>query len=115
MNKRTILSLVATFLSMFAVNSHAAYALNLRTPVTEIASQIYDLHMLILWVCIAIFVVVFGLMFYSIFKHRKSVGHEAKQFHENHVLEVIWTLIPVVILACMAYPATKNNPCDERY
>jgi cytochrome c oxidase subunit 2 len=108
MNKRTILSLGATFLSLFAVNSHAAYELNLKTPATEIASQIYDLHMLIIWVCLAIFVVVFGLMFYSIFKHRKSTGHQASQFHENHLLEVIWTIIPVVILASMAYPATKT-------
>jgi len=108
MIKRTILSLGAAFLSMFAVNSHAAYALNLRAPATEIASQIYDLHMLILWVCIGIFVVVFGFMFYSIFKHRKSVGHKAVQFHENHLLEVVWTIIPVIILASMAYPATKT-------
>jgi cytochrome c oxidase subunit II len=108
MNKRTILSLGATFLSLFAVNSHAAFALNLKTPATDIASQIYDLHMLIIWVCLAIFVVVFGLMFYSIFKHRKSVGHKASQFHENHLLEVVWTIIPVVILASMAYPATKT-------
>lgn len=108
MNKRTIVSLGAAFLSLFAVNSHAAYALNLRAPATEIASQIYDLHMLILWVCIGIFVVVFGLMFYSIFKHRKSVGHKAAQFHENHVLEVVWTIIPVIILASMAFPATKT-------
>lgn len=55
-----------------------------------------------------IFVVVFGLMFYSILKHRKSVGHKAAQFHENHWLEVIWTIIPVIILVCMAYPATKT-------
>lgn len=108
MNKRTILSLGATFLSLFSVSSHAAYRLNLQAPATEIASQIYDLHMLILWVCIAIFVVVFGLMFYSIIKHRKSVGHKAAQFHENHWLEVIWTIIPVVILVAMAYPATKT-------
>jgi cytochrome c oxidase subunit II len=108
MNKRTILSLGATFLTLFAVNSHAAYALNLKTPATDIASQIYDLHMLILWVCVAIFVVVFSLMFYSILKHRKSVGHQAAQFHENHWLEVIWTIIPVIILVCMAYPATKT-------
>ncbi|QVL46126.1 MAG: cytochrome c oxidase subunit II [Methylophilaceae bacterium] len=108
MNKRTILSLLATFLSLFAVNSNAAYGLNLKTPATEIAGQIYDLHMLILWVCVAIFVVVFSLMFYSIVKHRKSVGHKAAQFHENHWLEVIWTIIPVIILVCMAYPATKT-------
>lgn len=108
MNKRKILSFGAMFLSMFAVNSHAAYALNLKTPATEIASQIYDLHMTILWVCVGIFVVVFGLMFYSILKHRKSVGHQAAQFHENHLLEVIWTIVPVIILVAMAYPATKT-------
>lgn len=108
MNKRTILSLGATFLALFAVNSHADYALNLRAPATEIASQIYDLHMLILWICIAIFVVVFSLMFYSIVKHRRSKGYQAAQFHENHWLEVIWTIIPVIILVAMAYPATKT-------
>ncbi len=108
MNKRTILSLGSTFLSLFAVNSHGAYGLNLKTPATEIASQIYDLHMLILWVCVAIFIVVFGLMFYSILKHRKSVGHKAAQFHENHWLEVVWTIIPGIILVAMAYPATQT-------
>jgi len=108
MNKRTLLSFGATFLSLFAMSAHADYALNLKTPATEIASQIYDLHMLILWVCVGIFVVVFGLMFYSIIKHRKSVGHKAAQFHENHLLEVVWTIIPVIILVCMAYPATKT-------
>ena len=64
--------------------------------------------MLMLWACIGIFVVVFGFMFYSIIKHRKSVGHKASQFHENHLLEIIWTIIPVVILVAMAYPATKT-------
>ncbi len=108
MNKRIILSLGAAFLSMFSVSSQADYALNLKSPATEIASQIYDLHMLILWVCVAIFVVVFGLMFYSILKHRKSVGHKAAQFHENHWLEVFWTIIPVIILVSMAFPATKT-------
>ncbi|HSR01682.1 MAG TPA: cytochrome c oxidase subunit II, partial [Methylophilaceae bacterium] len=108
MNKRTILSLGATFLTLFAVNARADYALNLKAPATDIASQIYDLHMLILYVCAAIFVVVFGLMFYSIFKHRKSAGHQAAQFHENHWLEVVWTIIPVIILVSMAVPATRT-------
>jgi len=108
MNKRTRLSLGAAFLSLFAMNANADYALNLKTPATEIASQIYDLHMLIIWVCLGIFVIVFGLMFYSILKHRKSVGHKAVQFHEHHLLEVVWTIIPVIILAAMAWPATKT-------
>ncbi|MGQ0443435.1 MAG: cytochrome c oxidase subunit II [Methylophilaceae bacterium] len=108
MNKRNILSLGSALLSLFSVSAHADYALNLKAPATEIASQIYDLHMLILWVCVWIFILVFGLMFYSIYKHRKSVGHKAAQFHENHVLEIIWTIIPAIILAAMAYPATKT-------
>ncbi len=108
MNKRIILSLGSAFLASFIASAHAEYALNLRAPATDIASQIYSLHMLILWVCVAIFIVVFGLMFYSIYKHRKSVGHQAAQFHENHLLEVVWTIIPAVILAAMAYPATKT-------
>jgi cytochrome c oxidase subunit 2 len=108
MNKRTILSLGTVLLSSITNTAHAEYALNLKVPATEIASQIYDLHILILWVCAAIFVVVFGAMFYSIYKHRKSVGHKAAQFHENHVLEIVWTIIPALILIGMAYPATKT-------
>jgi cytochrome c oxidase subunit II len=100
------------FLSMMLLlatgNVQAAYDLNLRAPVSEIARQIYDLHMLIVYVCLAIMVVVFSVMFYSLYKHRKSVGHEASQFHEHHVLEIIWTIIPAVILIAMAIPATKT-------
>lgn len=109
MNKRTILSFCAVFLSFLASSSvQAEYALNLRAPVTEIATQIYDLHMLIMYVCIAIFIVVFSIMFYSLYKHRKSVGHKAVQFHEHHMLEVVWTIIPALILIGMAIPATKT-------
>jgi cytochrome c oxidase subunit 2 len=68
----------------------------------------YDLHWGILWVCVAIFFIVFGAMFWSIFKHRKSVGAKAAQFHENTTIEVIWTIVPFVILIGMAYPATKT-------
>src|SRR3989344_7400449 len=108
MNKRTILSLATVLLSSITNTARADYALNLKAPATEIAGQIYDLHTLILWVCAAIFVVVFGVMFYSIYKHRKSVGHKAAQFHEHHILEVVWTIIPALILIVMAYPATKT-------
>ena len=101
-------ALLGTGLSMVMGGAQAAYELNLKTPVTEIASQIYDLHMLIVYVCLAIFVVVFAVMFYSIYKHRKSVGHKAVQFHEHHMLEVVWTIIPAVILIAMAVPATKT-------
>jgi len=76
--------------------------------VTPIAQQMYDLHSFIFWVCVVIFIAVFGVMFYSIFRHRKSVGHEAHQFHENTAVEIIWTVIPFLILLFMAFPATKT-------
>ena len=79
-----------------------------QEPVTEIARQQINLHNYILLVCVIIFVGVFGVMFYSIFKHRKSVGHQAAQFHENTFVEIIWTVIPFLILVFMAYPATKT-------
>ena len=107
MNKKVI-SFLGLTLASAANNANAAYELNLKAPVTEIASQIYDLHMLIVWVCFAIFVVVFAVMFYSLYKHRKSVGHQAAQFHEHHTLEIIWTIIPALILIVMAVPATKT-------
>ena len=107
MNKKAIF-FVGAVLSLVAGGAQAAYALNLHAPVTEIARQIYDLHMLIVYVCLAIFVVVFSIMFYSLYKHRKSVGHQAAQFHEHHVLEIIWTIIPAVILIAMAIPATRT-------
>ena len=101
-------ALLGTVLSMIVGSAQAAYQLNLKAPVTEIAGQIYNLHMLIVYVCLAIFVVVFSVMFYSIYKHRKSVGHQAVQFHEHHMLEVVWTIIPALILIAMAVPATKT-------
>ena len=107
MHKKAIFFTASLF--MLAISTaHADYALNLKAPATTIAAQIYDLHMLILYVCTAIFVVVFSIMFYSIYKHRRSVGHKAVQFHEHHMLEVIWTIIPAVILVAMAIPATKT-------
>ncbi len=107
MYKKAI-SFIGSLLMLVAGSAQADYALNLKAPVTTIAAQIYDLHMLILYVCTAIFVIVFSIMFYSIYKHRKSVGHKAVQFHEHHMLEVIWTVIPAVILVAMAIPATKT-------
>ena len=86
----------------------AAREWNLQTPVTPVARQMYDLHSFIFWICVAIFIAVFGVMFYSIFKHRRSVGHEAHPFHENTTVEIVWTVIPFLILLFMAFPATKT-------
>jgi cytochrome c oxidase subunit 2 len=88
--------------------AHAQLEWNLQTPVTPIARQMFDLHSYIFWICVAIFILVFGVMFYSIFKHRKSVGHQAAQFHENTTVEIVWTVIPFLILLFMAWPATKT-------
>jgi cytochrome c oxidase subunit II len=103
------LSLVA-LASAIALSSGTAVAsrLGLQDPETPIARQIYSLHTLILWICVIIFVAVFGMMFYAILKHRKSVGHKAAQFHESTTVEIIWTIVPFVILMGMAYPATKT-------
>jgi len=95
-------------LALYAGLASAAYQLNFQPPVTRIASEIYDLHMLMMYVILVIFCVVFGVMFYSIYAHRKSVGHKAEQFHENTTVEIIWTVIPFVILIGMAWPATKT-------
>lgn len=92
---------------LFSGIAQAEYRLNLQDPVTEVARDIYGLHMLIFWICVAIFVAVFGIMFYSIFAHRKSKNHEASQFSHSTSVEVIWTVIPFIILVAMAVPATK--------
>ncbi len=85
----------------------AAWEWNFQPPATPIAEQITHLHELIFWICVVIFIGVFGTMFYTLLKHRKSVGHQAVQFHENTTVEIIWTVIPFLILMFMAWPATK--------
>ena len=81
---------------------------NMRPGVTEISKDVYQLHMNILWICVAIGVVVFGLMFWSMFMHRKSKGHKAEQFHESTPLEIAWTIVPFLIVIWMAVMATKT-------
>jgi cytochrome c oxidase subunit 2 len=95
---------VLAFMSNVA---QADYGLNMPVGVTETSRQVYDLHMLILWVCVAIGVVVFGAMIYSMIYHRKSRGAVASQFHDSMTAELVWTVIPFVILIVMAIPATK--------
>src|SRR6187455_3539243 len=84
------------------------YQLNLPEPQTIIARQIYDQHTLALWICLVIFIGVFGTMFYSVLKHRKDAGYKAANFHHSTTVEIIWTIIPFFILIGMAYPATKT-------
>lgn len=98
----------AAILSLLAAQAQAELSFNLQSPVTPIAHQIYDLHTLILIVCLLIFIVVFGFMFYALFKHRKSSGHKPANFHQNLRLEVMWTLIPFFILIGIAIPTTNT-------
>jgi cytochrome c oxidase subunit 2 len=91
-----------------AAGMAAANRYNLQETQSEIARQIYDLHTLIMWIIVGIFVVVFGAMTYAIIMHRKSVGHQAEQFHENTTVEIIWTIVPFLILIGMAWPATRT-------
>lgn len=105
---KTLRHIAGVVLSAMPFLATANYDVNIPTPHSPISDQIYGLHMEILWVCLAIFVVVFGVMFYSVFAHRKSKGAVAAHFHENTTVEIIWTIIPFLILAFMAYPATKT-------
>ena len=86
----------------------AAWTLNLREGVTELSREIYGLHMLVLWVCVAIAVAVFSVMIYSIATFRKSKGAVSANFDHNTTAEVIWTVIPVVILVALAIPAART-------
>jgi len=85
----------------------AVNELNFQPPVTYIAQELYNLHTLMLLICLVIFIGVFGVMFYSIFAHRKSKGHKAAHFHESTTVEIIWTVAPLLIVVAMALPATR--------
>jgi cytochrome c oxidase subunit 2 len=86
----------------------AVRQLNLHPPVTKIAEDQHYLHWLMMIICMVIFVLVFGVMFYSIWKHRKSVGHQPASFHESIKVEIAWTITPLIIVVLMAIPATKT-------
>ena len=100
-------TLVAGFLALVAAGSAHALEWNLQPAATKIAHDIHDLHEYVMIVIVVIFVAVFGVMFYSVFAHRKSRGHKAANFHENTTVEIIWTVIPLLILVVIAWPATK--------
>ncbi|PSJ18697.1 cytochrome c oxidase subunit II [Nitrosomonas supralitoralis] len=95
-----------TLYSSMAVGQQSKF--NFPEPQSVIAQDIYDQHITLLWICLIIFVGVFGVMFYSILKHRKSLGYKAANFHHSTAVEVIWTTIPCLILIAMAWPATKT-------
>ena len=105
--KNNWLKPVAAMAAALSVTGLGADELNMRQGVTDISRSVYDLHMLIFWICVVIGVVVFGLIFWSVIHHRKSAGAVPAQFHESTKLEIAWTLVPTLILIAMAWPATK--------
>jgi len=100
---------VASFLGLMLVSmqSWAEYQLDLRPGVTSFSQGAYGIHTLVMWICVVIGIIVFGVMIYSIIMHRKSRGAEAAKFDDNLTVEIVWTVIPFIILGFMAVPATK--------
>ncbi len=100
---------VASFIGLMLVSmqSWAEYQLNLRPGVTSFSQGAYEIHTLVMWICVVIGIVVFGAMIYSIIMHRKSRDVEAAKFDDNLTVEIVWTIVPFIILGFMAVPATK--------
>ncbi|SDU37405.1 cytochrome c oxidase subunit 2 [Pseudomonas pohangensis] len=88
--------------------AHAAWTVNMAPGATEVSRSVFDLHMTIFWICVVIGVVVFGAMFWSMLVHRRSTGQKAAHFHESTTVEILWTVVPLLILVVMAFPATKT-------
>lgn len=101
---KTLLSAIALITQTSVL---ALPQMNMSPGVTPVSRDIYYLHMTILWICVIIGAIVFGIMFYSLIRHRKSLGRKPATFHENTFLEIFWAVIPFLILVVMAVPATK--------
>ena len=105
LNKRP--SLLILLFAAPAVNADW-FALNMTRGITDISNEVFELHMLIFWICVAIGALVFAVMFYSMWAHTKKKNPVPATFHENHKLEIAWTIIPFLILIAMAVPASKT-------
>jgi cytochrome c oxidase subunit 2 len=110
--KRLLKLALGSVLMLMSVAATAApgeaSSVNMPVSVTEVGGRIYDLHMLILWICVVIGAGVFGVMFYSIIYHRKSRGVTPANFHESTKVEILWTVVPFFILIAMAVPSTTT-------
>ena len=102
-----LLGLIAAICGLPVAMAADHWQMNMFRGVTPISHEIYHLHVLAMYVCAGIGIVVFGVMIYALIYHRKSRGHQAAEFHENLKLEIFWTVIPFVILIALAVPATK--------
>ncbi len=107
MHNKTKSRLAGLALMAWSGMALAAWEFNFQAPATKAAQTVIDLHDLMMIIIIVIFIGVFAVMFYSVFAHRKSRGHQAAQFHDNTLVEVAWTVVPLLILIGMAWPATK--------
>jgi cytochrome c oxidase subunit 2 len=105
---KSLVGLLGAVLTFAPAVAMADYGLNLHRGVTRVSHEIYDIHMLVLWIVTIVGIGVFAVMIYSIINHRKSKGVTPATFHESTVVEVIWTVIPFVILVAIAVPATKT-------
>jgi cytochrome c oxidase subunit 2 len=106
--KGALCGLWGALILLGAGNCYADYPINLMKGATDISHKVYDLHMLIFWICVVACVIVFAVLIYSIFTHRKSKGAVAATFHESTTVEIIWTTIPFLVLVAMAVPATTT-------
>ena len=104
---RSIAAWAAVFLGLTFSGLALALEWNLQPAGSKLAADIHELHEYVMILCTAIFVGVFGFMFWSVYAHRKSKGHKAEQFHENTMVEMLWTVIPALILILIVWPAAR--------
>ncbi|TRZ95838.1 MAG: cytochrome c oxidase subunit II [Rhodocyclaceae bacterium] len=100
--------LIAVMFGVFSGAANAAWQLGLQDPVTATARRVFELHGLLLSVIVIIFIGVFAVVAWSIIFHRKSKGHKAADFHDNTTVEIVWTIVPTLILIAIAFPATST-------
>jgi cytochrome c oxidase subunit 2 len=107
MKGRRLAAIIGGASAALAAGSAHALAWYFQSPASKMAQDIDTLHQVVMWIILVIFVGVFGFMFYACWAHRKSIGHKAEQFHENTTVEILWTVIPAIILIMIAWPVTK--------
>ncbi len=106
--QKWFIGVVVTVASLLTSLAHAQLKYNMSPGVTPLSRDIFDLHMIIFWICVAIGVLVYGVLIYSLVKFRKSKGAKAASFHDNTRIEIIWTIIPCLILILLEIPSTKT-------